>query len=148
MRQNVIIVLLSICATLLGVNLVRSFARPDHPLAFGQGVGLPTGQVAIATVQGSGNEPWCYVYDVATKRLACYAARNQGLELKGMRNIQWDLQIEDLPPELANRRVPVVQIKKEVEKLRKTTAAPATKTKEKEKPAEEEEEATEEEEGE
>jgi hypothetical protein len=95
MRQNLVVVLLSVCLTLLAVNLYVTLRGPQ-PAAWGQGVGIPTGQVAIATVQGTSNDPWCYVYDVGSQRLAVYTTKNQGVELKGVRNITYDLKLEEL----------------------------------------------------
>ena len=44
MRQNIIIVLLSICCTLLAVNLLVSLYRQQSfPVALGQAVGTPSG---------------------------------------------------------------------------------------------------------
>jgi len=152
MRQNFLIVLLTVCATLLAVNLAVSLRRPELPLAFGQAVGVPSQSVAIATSQGTGPEPWCFLYDVASQRLAVYSCKNAGLELKGVRQITWDLQIPELPPGLASKRVTVADIKKEVTKQGKSAGSPpAAKGKkeppEKQAPPEEEpeEEATEEE---
>src|SRR5512145_1784995 len=107
MRQNFIIVLLTVCATLLAVNLYVSLQRPELPVAFGQAVGVPSGSVAIATSQGTGPEPWCFLYDVTSQRLAVYSCKNAGLELKGVRQLTWDLQLQELPPALASKRIPV-----------------------------------------
>jgi hypothetical protein len=134
MRQNIIIVLLTVCATLLAGNLYVSLQRPDLPLAFGQAVGVPSGQVAIATSQGTGPEPWCFVYDVTSQRLAVYSCKNQGLELKGVRQCTWDLQLQELPPALASRRIPVADIKKELQKQPKAGATPPTAKEKKEPP--------------
>lgn len=137
MRQNFIIVLLTVCATLLAVNLYVSLQRPDLPVAFGQAVGVPSGTVAIATSQGTGPEPWCFVYDVSSQRLAVYSCKNQGLELKGVRQVTWDIQIPELPPGLASKRVTVADIKKEVTKQGKAgTSPPPASAKGKKEPPE------------
>jgi len=154
MRQNITIALLFVCAMLLAVHLTVSLRRPEFPLAFGQAVGVPSGQVAIATSQGTGPEPWLFLYDVASQRLAVYTCKNQGLELKGVRQITWDLQIQDLPPALASKRASVADIKKGVSKQTPGASSGAnSKAKTKEPPEkqtpppeeEPEEEATEEE---
>ena len=100
MRQNVTIALLSVCSTLLAVNLYVAFYRaPQFPVAFGQAVGTPTGQVAIATGQtSSGGKAVVYIYDIPTKKLACYSVEGAGIELKGVRELTWDLQAEDFTP--------------------------------------------------
>ena len=134
MRQNFIIVLLTVCATLLAVNLYVSLQRPELPVAFGQAVGVPSGSVAIATSQGTGPEPWLFLYDVGSQRLAVYTCKNQGLELKGVRQITWDLQIPDLPPALATKRASVADIKKAVQKAPGASAGANSKAKTKEPP--------------
>jgi len=134
MRQNITIVLLSVCATLLAVNLAVSLRRPELPVAFGQAVGVPSGSVAIATSQGTGPEPWCFLYDVASQRLAVYSCKNQGLELKGVRQCTWDLQIPDLPAALASKRASVADIKKAVQKQTPGASSGAAKQKSKEPP--------------
>lgn len=117
MRQNLVIALLSVCSTLLAVNLYVEFQSEPVPAAYGQATGMPASQVAIATVQGTAQDPWCYVYDVAGQRLAVYRCGNQGLEFKGLRQITWDLKLEELNARLATTgRVPVAAIRKELEK--------------------------------
>ena len=116
MRQNLVVALLSVCCTLLAVNLYVEFQSSPMPEAHGQATGLPASQIAIATVQGTSNDPWCYVYDVAGQRLAVYRAGTQGLEFKGLRQITWDLKLEELNPRLASTgKVPVATIRKELE---------------------------------
>ena len=116
MRQNLVVVLLSVCSTLLVVNLFMILGQPQQA-AFGQAAALPTGSVAIATVQDTSNSPWCFVYDVSSQRLVAYKAGNQGLELKGARQITWDLKIEELSAKLAQMgRVPVSVVKGELGK--------------------------------
>lgn len=115
MRQNLVIVGLSVCCTLLAVNLYVLLQSPDRA-AFGQGAAVPTGTVAMAAVQNSSQDANVYIYDVASQRLALYAARNRGIELKGLRQITWDLQLVELPGTLVNRPLPVSAIRKELEK--------------------------------
>lgn len=119
MRQNLIIALLSVACTLLAVNLYVSLnGTYGHPAAFGQGTGEPTSSVAIAAVQGTTNEPWVFLYDVSTQRLACYKNANQGLDFKGLRQLTWDLRLEELDPGWAAKgRIPVSQVRKALEKM-------------------------------
>lgn len=96
MRQNLIVALLSICCTLLAVNLVISLRGPQLPQAFGQAVGAPSGQAVLATgMTNSGNEAVLYVYDVPTQALACYTTKGMGIELKGVRKITADLGVRE-----------------------------------------------------
>lgn len=118
MRQNLVIVLLSVCCTLLAVNLYVSVSGQNVREASGQATATPTSQVALATVQGTSNDPWCYLYDVGTQRLAVYKTGNQGIEIKGLRQLTWDLQItNELNPKLAQLgRVPPADIRKALDK--------------------------------
>ena len=117
MRQNLIVALLSVCCTLLAVNLYVSLGKTSSQVAFGQAAAVPTSGVAVATVQGTSNDPWVYIYEVGTQRLACYRTANQGIEFKGLRQITWDLKLEELNPRLAAMgKVPVSQIRKELDK--------------------------------
>jgi hypothetical protein len=137
MRQNLIVGLLLACAMLLAFNILITLRGPA-PVAFGQAVGTPQGQVAIATVQGSGGgENYCWLLDVASQRLTCYVQRGQGIELKGVRQITWDLEIRELDAKLASKRLSVKDIEAEVKKQGKGSSPPA-KGKEKEKEPEEE----------
>ena len=96
MRQNLVIVALSVCCTLLAVNLYVTLQLPQQP-AFGQGAAIPTGHVA-------------------SQRLALYTARNRGLELKGVRHITYDLRLTELDARMVNKPLPVSEVKKAVEK--------------------------------
>jgi len=119
MRQNLLIGLALSCAILLALNLLVALKGPTYPAAFGQGVGTPTGQVAIAAVPGTGGgENYCWVYDVASQHLASYVQRGQGIELKGVRMITFDLEIRDLDAKLASKRLTVKDIEGEVKKQR------------------------------
>ena len=115
MRQNLVIVALSVCCTLLAVNLYVTLQLPQQP-AFGQGAAIPTGQVAMAAVQNTSQDPYVYIYDVASQRLALYTARNRGLELKGVRHITYDLRLTELDARMVNKPLPVSEVKKAVEK--------------------------------
>lgn len=116
MRQNLVICLLSVCCTLLAMNLYVSLDGPAVREAAGQATAIPSNSVCVATVQGTSNDPWCYVYDVGTQRLAVYKTGNTGIELKGVRQITWDIKLEELNPRLATGKVPVSAIRKELEK--------------------------------
>jgi hypothetical protein len=130
MRQNLLVGLLFSCVILLALNLLVSLKAPSFPAAFGQAVGTPQGQVAIATVQGTGGgETYCWVYEVASQRMACYVQRGQGIELKGVRQITWDLEIRELDAKLASKRLSVKDIEAEVKKQK--TGGSASKGKEK-----------------
>lgn len=119
MRQNVVIVLLSVCCTLLAVNLYVSLHGSSGalPPAHGQAAAGTQTSVALATVQGTSNDPWVYIYDVTSQRLGCYKTGNTGIEFKGLRQLTWDLKLEELNPKLATTgKVPVATIRKELDK--------------------------------
>jgi hypothetical protein len=119
MRQNFIIVLLSVCSTLLAVNLFVALRSPEIPLAFSQGVGTPTGSAAIAAVISQQGEPWCFVYDVGSQRLGAYtASKNQGVALTGVRHITYDLKVVSFASQGKNYKPN--EIKKELEKQAST----------------------------
>jgi hypothetical protein len=131
MRQNLIVGLLSAAVVLLVLDILVSLKGSTHPVAFGQAVGTPQGQVAIATVQGSGGgENYCWVYDVASQHLACYVQRGQGIELKGVRLITFDLEIRDLDAKLASKRLTVKDIEGEVKKQKGAGSTPKSKERE------------------
>ncbi len=115
MRQNVIVALLSICCTLLAVNLVVALRGPQLPFAFGQAVGTPSSSVVLATgMNQSGNEAVLYLYDISSQALACYTTKGQGIELKGTRKITWDLKPQEYR---ATAKSPTVaEMKKSTEK--------------------------------
>lgn len=98
MRQNVTIALLAVCATLLAVNLTNSIQGQVLRKALGQTAGVQGGNYVIATgITQSGNEAMLYVFDIENKRLAAYFNRGRGIELRGVRNIKWDLNLDWFP---------------------------------------------------
>ena len=108
-----------VACVLLGANLTLLLLRPAEPrAALGQAAATPDGAAILATVQGSGNEPYFVIYDVASKRAGAYAIRN-GIELRGVRELTYDLELIDLATE---KTIPVSAIKAEVEKHRKAKA--------------------------
>ena len=114
MRQNLVVALLSVCCTLLAVNLIVALRGPQLPFAYGQAVGTPSGQVVLATgMNQSGNEAVLYLYDVGTQALCAYTTKGQGIELKGTRRVTWDLK----PLEYKAPKSPSPsEMKKQVEK--------------------------------
>ena len=113
--------LLTILCTLVALNIAVSFRGDGLPDAQGQTGGLPTPQVAIASVSGPKLEPWVYVYDVPTQRLACYTTRASGIELEGVRKISADLQLEELPQSLLGRRLSVKEVQAFIAESDKST---------------------------
>ena len=127
MRKNLTIVLLSVGCTLLVVNLYITLNQPQARLALGQGTAIPTGSVALAAVMGNSAEPWVFIYDVQTQHLASYKNSNQGLMLKGVRQITWDLKIEELTPAAAAKGASVGEVKKALSKTPGGSAATGKK---------------------
>ncbi|MCZ6794921.1 MAG: hypothetical protein O7J95_15055 [Planctomycetota bacterium] len=115
MRQNLIIALLSVCATLLAVLVLQP--RQEVPVAFGQ---VAAGNV-LMTGSNTQNEAFCFIYDVAAKKLFSYKNRSTGgLELMGVRYCVHDFnpKIEEYPR--SNGRTAVRKMKELVEKLKRT----------------------------
>jgi hypothetical protein len=93
MRQNVIIALLSVIATLLLVIVLS-----PHSVVGQNATGNATVGSDIAVATGSmmgGSGSALYLYDAKDKILAVYFLGNQGLEVRAVRDIQWDLQAID-----------------------------------------------------
>jgi len=93
MRQNVIIALLSVIATLLLVIVLS-----PHPVSGQNATGNATVGSDIAVATGSmqgGTGSALYLYDAKSKVLAVYFLGNAGLEVRAVRDIQWDLQAPD-----------------------------------------------------
>jgi hypothetical protein len=63
--------------------------------AIGQTAAGPESQVILGTVQGSGNEPYVFIYEVPSKRLCAYTVKN-GVEIRGARECTYDFQLHDL----------------------------------------------------
>jgi hypothetical protein len=109
----------SIACLLLGANLTLLLVRPNEPrAALGQAAATPDGTAILATVQGSGNEPYFVVYDVVSKRAGAYAIKT-GIELRGIRELTWDFELQELA---TDKSIPVAQIRAEVEKQKKAAA--------------------------
>lgn len=113
MRQNLTLCLLTVCATLLAVNLVVNLVRPA-PQALGQAAGVGEGDFVLATgMNQSGNEAVLYIFRTTDKKLACYTTQRQGIELRGVRNVGYELQFEEFIP---RGRVTVDQVRTELKK--------------------------------
>ena len=95
MRQNLIIVLLSVIATLLLVLVLQQTSEPVYAQQ-GGGAGATVGSIGVATgaLQGSSAAGfWVFLPD--SKRLAVYDWGSKKLRLRAVRNIEFDLQMND-----------------------------------------------------
>jgi len=109
MRQNFIIALLSVCCTLLAVNVYVTLRGPQLPVAFGQGSGSDEVLIAGANIQ---NEAFCFLYNKSRTRLISYKNRGSGgLELMGIRNCSsdWNPKINEYPR--SNKKTAVKNMK-------------------------------------
>jgi hypothetical protein len=118
MRHNVIIVLLSVIATLLLVDIMKPTPALQGQLG-GGGTAMGGGDVLVATgslAGGNGSAFW--LYDHKDRRIAVYTLGNQGLELRSVRDIQYDLQAPyiNLPQ---GKLTKPSEVKREVAKLKK-----------------------------
>src|SRR5262245_19435146 len=118
MRQNVIIVLLSVIATLLVVDIMKPTPSLQGQLSGGV-TAMGGGDVLVATgglPGGNGSAFW--LYDNKDKRIAVYALGSQGLEIRSVRDIQYDLQATFLNLQQGKMTKPS-EVKREVAKLKK-----------------------------
>lgn len=119
MRQNMIIVLLTVCATLLAVQVVSTLSRDMNSPAFGQTVGTDGGggKYVMATgMSTSGSNNMLYILEPKTGRVAAYTVQSRGIEYKGTRQVTHDLIPEELTPK---SRMSVAQVRAALKKLKK-----------------------------
>lgn len=92
MREKLIVVLLSVCCTLLVVNLIV-LLNGETPAVHGQsgsGGGASSNDFIVAT-SATQNEPICFVFKADSQHLAAYMARTGGgIRVLGIRHTQWD----------------------------------------------------------
>jgi hypothetical protein len=115
MRQNVTVALLSVIATLLAVLVFSSPRSVSGQNATGNAtVG---NEVAVATgpIMGGGGAA-LYLYEVSKKRLAVYFLGANGLEVRAVRDISYDLEAPDFK-EQAGKVTTVKQMRAAVKKL-------------------------------
>lgn len=118
MRHNVIIVLLSVIATLLVVDILKPTPSLQGQLSGGV-TAMGGADVLVATgglPGGNGSAFW--LYDHKDRRIAVYALGSQGLELRSVRDIQYDLLAPyiNLPQ---GKMTKPSEVKREVAKLKK-----------------------------
>lgn len=106
MRDKLIIVLLSVCCTLLVVNLIALWN--DTTVVHGQaaGGGGASGDYTIAT-SATQNEPVCFIFK-SDGHLAAYMARSSGIRVMGVRDTQYDFNYAEV-----NKHFSVLQAKKQ-----------------------------------
>ncbi len=89
MRQNVIIALLSVIATLLAVSV---FTPSNSAVGQNAGGSATVGtEVAVATGSLTGGNSAFYIYDPGKKKVLAYVLGNKGLEVRAVRDVQFDL---------------------------------------------------------
>ncbi len=113
MRQNVIIALLSVIATLLLVIVLSPHSVSGQNATGNATVGSDIA-VATGSMQG-GTGSALYLYDAKDKILSVYFLGNQGLELRAVRDIQWDLQAIDFNGQ-QGKLIKVAEMRREVKK--------------------------------
>ncbi len=118
MRQNVIVALLSVIATLLLVNVLKPTSSMSGQTT--GGTATVGNEVAVATgslIGGSGSNFW--LYDNHAKRLAVYFMGNTGLEVRAVRDVSFDLEATDFLSQ-QGKQTRVNEMKKIVKKTGKT----------------------------
>ncbi len=99
-KQNLIVVLLAVCATLLAVNLVHNWTQPKIVVGQAAAGGVGGGNFVMATGVGQGgNETLLYVLNTATQKLAAYSAsKTRGVEFRGVRTLKYDFVADWMAP--------------------------------------------------
>ena len=95
MRQNLIVVLLSVIATLLLVLVLQQRSAPVYAQQ-GGGASATVGTIGVATGSLQGSQAagfWIFLPD--SKRLAVYDWGSKRLRLRAVRNVEFDLQMND-----------------------------------------------------
>ncbi len=88
MRDKLIIVLLSVCCTLLVVNLIALWSD-GSAVVHGQTAG--SGTDFIVATSATQNEPICFIFKSDSQHLAAYMARpSGGIRVLGVRHAQYD----------------------------------------------------------
>ncbi len=98
MKQNIIICLLSVVATLLAVVVVQNFTQQNVLVGQSGGSTATVGPIGVATgkFQGGGDSQAFWLYLPGEDRLMVYnlGSRNR-LELRAVRNVEYDKQLFD-----------------------------------------------------
>ncbi|MGQ9592379.1 MAG: hypothetical protein ACUVYA_19035 [Planctomycetota bacterium] len=104
-------------AALFGLAFA-SFGTDPSPA---QSAATPTDRLAAVSLEGPGGEVWTVLYDVASSRLAAYRSKGQGLELRGARDLTWDLQLEEFDSGKLSARtsVSVADVRQAVQRARR-----------------------------
>lgn len=87
MREKLIVVLLSVCCTLLVVNLIALWSD-ESAVVHGQTAGV--GSDYIVATSATQNDPICFIFKTETKHLAAYMARTNGIRVLGVRHLLYD----------------------------------------------------------
>ncbi len=103
MREKLIIVLLSVCCTLLVVNLIALWSD-ESAVVHGQTAGV--GSDFIIATSATQNDPICFIFS-KDKHLVAYMARTNGLKVLGVRDTQYDFSHTEV-----NRHFSVLNAKK------------------------------------
>ena len=95
MRDKLLVALLSVCCTLLVVNVLVLMNQKS--VAHGQagGAGTDSGAYIIATA-GTQNDPICFVFHKASQHLVAYSARNGGIKVLGVRKTSFDTKLNEV----------------------------------------------------
>lgn len=98
-----------------------AFASLGTDPSLAQSAATPTDRLAAVSLEGPGGEVWTVLYDVASSRLAAYRSKGQGLELRGARDLTWDLQLEEFDPGKLSARtsVSVADVRQAVQRARR-----------------------------
>ena len=97
MREKLLIALLSVCCTLLVVNLIALWSDADR-LVHGQDAGGATaaaGGSYILHTTATQQAPYAFVLETSRRHLTAYSAQNNGIKVIGTRAIEFDLGVSE-----------------------------------------------------
>jgi hypothetical protein len=101
MRFTAIHAVLLVSAAGVFLLLGLPVERPAWPQAQGQAALGPEAAQAFQVIQGAGGDNFAVIYDPESKHLAAYLIARDGIKLRAVREVTWDLQIQEvgsLPP--------------------------------------------------
>ncbi len=106
MRHTLTVAVIAGCA-LLALGLIRSAPSSAAPAA-----SAPV-RAALSTAVTQSGEVHVFLYDDESKRLTWYQpVRQGGLDIRGIRDVEWDLRMLEYPQRRKNDRTSVAAVRK------------------------------------
>ena len=95
-------ILVNALLVLVLAHLFAAGGDSSLPEASGQAALAPDAPAGFQVLQGAGGDTFAVVYDAESKHLAAYLIARDGIKLRGVREVSWDLKIPEvgnLPPQ-------------------------------------------------